>query len=291
MRNPRLRHLRLGGIAAATAMLAGCGRHYVILRPVGPVAVSELKVMTDAAVAMGIVIAVVLVLFAVTLLRFRDRPGRRAPYMPTWEGARWLEWLLFAIPLAIVMVVAVPTVRTTFALDRLPPTQHPLVVNVTSLDWKWLFEYPSTGIATVDRIEVPVGRPVLFKLTADSPMNTFWIPRLGGMEYAMPGRVLPLWLQVDKAGVYHGRSGNFSGRGFVHMVFTVRAVSPTAYRAWVAATRRTAPRLSMHGYRRLLRFNWVRPATYAGYPRRTFPAQSHGFTLSGGMYQEVFLPR
>lgn len=265
-------------------LASGCGRNYVVLDPRGPAAQSELHLIETTAIAMGVVILFVLILFAVTLWRFRDRPGNRAPYSPDWGESRRLEFALFAIPVLIVAFIAVPTVQQTFALDRLPPAKDPLIIDVTSLDYKWLFQYPGQGIATVNYIDIPTGVPVLFELTANSPMNTFWIPQLGGMEYTMPGRVLPLYLQADRVGVYRGSSANFSGIGFVHMVFAVKAVPPGEFARWVAGVRQASPRMTMQDYRRLVAVGTAGQESFSAYPADTFPRTSHGFTLQGGMY-------
>ena len=255
-----------------------------MLDPAGPVARGELHLIETASIAMGAVILFVFVIFAITLVRFRDRPNNRAPYIPRWEGSPTLEAIWFLIPVAILAVIAVPTVRQTYALARLPAAADPVVVDVTSLDWKWLFEYPGQGVATVGYADVPSGVPVLYELTADSPMNTFWVPQLGGMEYAMPGRVLPIWLEAASPGVYWGRSANFSGSGFVDMRFAIQAVAPAAFSGWVAQTKRTAPAMTMADYRQLLLHQTAPRATYSAYPADTFPSSTHGFTLQGGMY-------
>lgn len=264
----------------------GCGSQYAVLDPKGPVARAELHLIESTSIYMGVVILFVLVLFGITVWRFRDRPGRGAPYRPEWERSQWLEYVLFAVPVLIVALIAVPTVQQTFAIDRLPPAKRPLVIDVTSFDYKWLFQFPKQGIATVNYIDVPVGVPLLFELTANSPMNTFWVPQLGGMEFAMPGRVLPLYLQADAAGVYRGDSANFSGVGFAHMVFHVHAVARQAFRGWVTRVRRGSPALTLKGYRQLLAFGTSPPKSFSSYPSRTFPTATHGFTLQGGMYKE-----
>ena len=271
-------------LPGAACLLAGCGQQFVLLQPAGPVARTELHLIETVAVAMGAVILFVFALFAIALWRFRDRPGNRAPYTPNWEGSRILEVIWFVIPIAILAVIAVPTVRQTYALAHVPKAPDPVVVDVTSLDWKWLFQYPAQQVATVGYADVPVGVPVLYELTANSPMNTFWVPQLGGMEYTMPGRVLPLWLEASKPGVYQGRSANFSGSGFVHMRFHIQAVSPSQFQGWVAQVRQTAPAMTMTDYQALLQHNVVPDATYSSYPASTFPQASHGFTLQGGMY-------
>ncbi len=279
------RLVRWLSIAATGVLAAGCGRQYVVLHPAGPVAASELHLIETASIAMGVVILFVLGLFAVTVVRFRERRDGSGPYAPAWNGSRRLEALLFAVPLLIVAFLAVPTVSQTFALDRLPPGRHDLVVDVTSFDYKWLFLYPRQRIATVNYVDIPVHTPVLFELTADSPMNTFWVPQLGGMEYAMPGRVLPLYLEAGRSGAYAGRSANFSGVGFAHMVFTVHALSPGRFGRWAAAVRRISPPLTMAGYRGLLAAGEAPRASFSSYPPEAFPRTSHGFTLQGGMYE------
>ncbi len=55
------------------------------------------------------------------------------------------------------------------------------------MDWKWFFIYPEQGIATVNEIAFPANTPVYFKVTSNSVMNSFFIPRLGSQIYAMAG--------------------------------------------------------------------------------------------------------
>jgi cytochrome aa3-600 menaquinol oxidase subunit 2 len=264
-------------------LTAGCGRQYVLFHPAGPVAATELHLMVLVGIAMAVVIVPVVTLFFYTAFRFRERPGRRVDYLPHWRHNRRLELLVWIVPTLIVAVIAVPTVADTFSLAKLPKSAHHLVVDVTSLQYKWFFEYPGQHIATVNYLVIPDREPVVFKLTADSPMNTFWVPQLGGMEYTMPGRVLSLWLEASHPGVYWGHSGQFSGLWFEKMFFTVRAVKPAAFNAWVAKARRARP-LTLADYHRLLRPTTARVATYGSYPADTFPSVANGFTLQGGMY-------
>jgi cytochrome aa3-600 menaquinol oxidase subunit 2 len=282
-----MRRGRAGALASLLVfggLLTGCGPQYAVLDPAGPVAAGELHLIALSSLAMAVVIALVYVLFVVVVVRFRDRPGRRAPYVPHWQDNRRLELLWFLIPAVLLTVIAIPTAQETFALARIPAARHRLVVDVTSFEWKWLFQYPRQHIATVNYAVIPTRRPVLFELTANSPMNAFWVPRLGGTEYTMPGRVLPLWLEADAAGRFWGHSEQFSGVGYERMFFTVRAVPAPQFATWAAGVRRTAHPMTLATFRRLLRPGTVGTATYAGYPADTFPRTSHGFSLRGGMY-------
>lgn len=287
MSHPRTRrayrYLALMAVAVGV-MVSGCGQQYVLLKPAGPVAKSELHLMVLTSIAMAVVILLVFVLFGIAVWRFRDTPGNRAPYLPDWHGHKGLEILWWIIPVILLTVIAIPTVKQTYALSTLPKAKDPVIIDVTSLTWKWLFEYPGQHIATVNYLEIPTGKPVLFELTANSPMNTFWVPQLGGMEYTMPNRVLPLWLEASKPGVYWGRSGQFSGREFEKMSFYVKAVPPAEFAQWAQKVHATAPAMTMQDYHQLLKFNTVGKETYGSYPAETFPSEANGFTLQGGMY-------
>ena len=96
--------------------------------------------------------------------------------------------------------------------------------SVVALDWKWLFIYPGQYIASVNRVVLPVGVPVDFKITSDTVMNAFFIPRLGGQIYAMAGMETQLHLLADRAGTYYGENTQYSGRGFPYQHFEVLAL-------------------------------------------------------------------
>ena len=81
----------------------------------------------------------------------------------------------------------VQAARTHRRLPAVPPGTKPLNVEVVALDWKWLFLYPDQGIATVNELAAPVDVPIAFKITSSSVMNTFVVPAMAGMIYAMPG--------------------------------------------------------------------------------------------------------
>jgi cytochrome o ubiquinol oxidase subunit 2 len=119
-------------------------------------------------------------------------------------------------------------------------TVAPIDIEVVSLDWKWLFIYPDQAVAAVNRLVVPAGTPIRFRLTSASVMNSFFVPQLGSQIYTMPRMTTRLNLQADRPGTYHGLSAQFSGDGFSDMRFDVIALPPDAFTEWLAATRATA---------------------------------------------------
>ncbi len=128
-----------------------------------------------------------------------------------------------------------------------------MTIEVVAMDWKWLFIYPEQGIATVNQIAFPTNVPVRFKITSNSVMNSFFIPRLGGQLYAMAGMNSTLHLIANEPGTYNGISSNFSGRGFSGMKFTAIATPDRqGFDDWVAKVKASPETLdTMQAYEQL----------------------------------------
>jgi len=252
--------------SAPLLLLTGCGQTIQVLHPQGPVARQEYHLILYSFGVMAIVVLIVFVLFAFMLVKYRARPGNENITPPEIEGNTKLEMIWTVIPILIVVALAIPTVRTTFALEKPPVTKSytkPIVIDVTSADWKWIFSYPEQGIETVNYVDIPAGVPIQFELTAIGPMNSFWVPELGGQEYSMPGMSSGLWLEADHSGDYLGRSANFSGAGFAHMTFHVISKPQADFNAWVSHVKQTAPKLTSVDYEKLLKPGLTSRETYS----------------------------
>jgi cytochrome o ubiquinol oxidase subunit 2 len=136
-------------------------------------------------------------------------------------------------------------------------------IQVVALQWKWLFIYPEQGIATVNFIQFPVDTPVNFEITADAPMNSFWIPQLGGMIYAMPAMRSKLHLIASEMGDFRGVSANLSGTGFAGMTFVAKSSSLADFEGWVQTVRQSKSQLTAESYKQLVMPSQNNPvATY-----------------------------
>jgi cytochrome aa3-600 menaquinol oxidase subunit 2 len=247
-------------------LLSGCSDQYVLFKPAGPVARTELfNIMLTMLLSMAVVIPV-LGIFVYVIYRYRDRPGNKAPYTPDWDDSKTLEFIWWTIPIIIVGILGFFTVRDTFALTKPPSKQKPVTIQVVSLDWKWMFFYPESNIATINYVEIPEDVPVQFVLTADAPMNSFWVPQLGGQVYTMPGMEMYLWLQADRPGVYEGKGANFTGKGFAHMNFQVVAKPKSEFEAWVNSVKTSAPPLTHEKYNQLVKPSISNKQLYSSYP-------------------------
>lgn len=283
---PRTKSLRRysGLLFAGALLVSGCGRGIWVMDPAGPVGRIEKQLIDLSTILVLIVVIPVIALFAYIVYRYRDRPGNKAPYSPHWSDNTALEVIWWSIPIVIVSILGTATVKDTYALTHPPErSARPLTIEVTSLDWKWLFEYPGQHIATVNYCTIPANRPIQFILTSNAPMNSFWVPQLGGQEYTMPGMAMRLWLQADRTGVFYGHGANFTGRGFAHMQFDVVAKRPADFERWVQSVRRSAPPLTLTGYHSLTQQSILPKLSYSSYPVGEF---RKNLAKAGGMYSK-----
>lgn len=178
----------------------------------------------------------------------------KAKYNPNWDNNKIIESIWWGIPCAIILVLGVVTYFSSHELDPFKPLTSevkPIKVQVVALQWKWLFIYPEQQIATINDVRFPVGTPVNFELTSDAPMNSFWIPSLGGQIYTMNGMSTKLHLQAHEIGDYGGSSANISGEGFASMRFIARATSSADFDKWVLETKQTGEPLGEGEYDKL----------------------------------------
>ena len=238
---------------------------FSVFDPKGLIASEERGLIIHAVLLMLIIVIPVFILAFSIAWRYRAT-NTKAVYTPDWENSPMEELIWWAIPLEIILVLGALTWSSTHQLDPYKPLSvsgTPLVVEVVALDWKWLFIYPELGIASVNQVDFPADRPVTFEITADAPMNSFWIPQLGGQIYAMTGMVTQLHLAASQIGTYAGASANYSGDGFAQMKFTANALSESDFNAWVAMVRQSSQTLDKAAYTVLAEPSTTTPQVYA----------------------------
>ncbi|EIT86977.1 cytochrome o quinol oxidase subunit II [Fictibacillus macauensis ZFHKF-1] len=268
----------------SSLFLSGCDRQYLVFNPAGPVAQKEYDLIVLSAVLCAIVVIPVLALLFFILYRYRDRPGNKAKYSPNWHDSKILEVVWWGIPIIIIGILSIYTAKTTYTLTK-PPVKDvkPITIQVTSMDWKWLFQYPGQKIATVNYAEIPVGVPVQFHLTSNQMMNSFWVPELGGQEYTMPGMAMRLWLQADRPGTYYGSGANFTGKGFTHMKFKVIAKPQAEFDQWARQIKQTEKPLTMTVYKQLAKKGLAEKQAFSSYPAQLF---TNTLNENGGKYMD-----
>ncbi|MFC4599782.1 ubiquinol oxidase subunit II [Cohnella hongkongensis] len=260
-------------MVATAALLSGCAEKVVVLNPKGEIGKHQMDLILLSTALCLVVIVPVLILTFYLVWKYRHKPGREAKYDPTWEHSTKLEAIWWGIPIVIIAILGTITVRYTHMLEPSRPIEHeaePIVIQVTSLDWKWLFQYPEQGIASVNYVQFPEDVPIRFELTSDAPMNSFWIPQLGGQIYTMSGMAMKLHLIAEEPGDYMGMGANFSGKDFGKMNFTAKATSEEEFEAWVEQVKGSSPELTTEGYVELAKPGVSDVQTFSSIPEGLF---------------------
>jgi cytochrome o ubiquinol oxidase subunit II len=242
-----------------------------VLTPKGMIALKEKRLLTIATVLMLIIVVPVFILATVISWRYREG-NDKAKYSPKWDKSHLAESIWWGFPFVIVAILAVFTWKGCHELDPFKPItsdKKPLTVQVVALQWKWLFIYPEQGVASVNFVQFPEKRPINFEITSDAPMNSFWIPQLGGQIYAMAGMNSKLHLIADEVGIYRGASSNISGNGFAGMVFTAKSTTEEDFEDWVASVKALSNEMNWDVYKEL-----VKPSEYV--PVELFSLKDEG---------------
>jgi cytochrome c oxidase subunit 2 len=203
-----------------------------------------------------------------SLVKFRKSQG--AVPDTTMVHSTKAEIIWTAIPVIILVGMAVPAARTLIKLEDASKTQ--VTIKVTAYQWKWQYEYLGEGVSffstlsrdsdaarqldsgidplgvqnyllDVDnRLVVPVGKKVRLLVTSQDVIHAWWVPALAVKKDAIPGVMNELWFQIqpDRVGVYRGQCAELCGRDHGFMPIVVEAKSPEDYAAWLA-TKKPAP--------------------------------------------------
>ena len=239
------------GAVGSLVLLGGCQAG--VLDPQGPIGAADRTILLDA---IGIMLCIVVPTILATLaFAWWFRAGNdKATHLPNWTFSGKIELVTWSVPLLTIIFLGGIAWVGSHDLDPYKPLESKtkaLDVQVVSMDWKWLFIYPDQGIASVNRLVIPVGTPIHLSLTSATVMNTFFVAQLGSMIYTMNGMEDQLYLQADQPGTYHGMSGHFSGDGFADMHFPADAVPADQFQAWVSGAKANGPALDAAAYRQL----------------------------------------
>jgi cytochrome o ubiquinol oxidase subunit 2 len=237
-----------------------------ILEPKGYIALQQRHLMIIGVLMSLIVVIPVFFMTFFIYSKYKDT-NKKADYRPEWDHNKTIETVWWLVPLALILVLSVIAWNSSHDLDPSKPifrNRKSMTIKVVALQWKWLFIYPEENIATVNYVELPLNTPVNFEITSDAPMNSFWIPQLGGQIYAMSGMSTHLNLMATSVGDYNGVSANISGDGFAGMKFVARVRGQTDYYNWLSDSRSKEPYLDMTTYDKLsLPSKDVQPLTYS----------------------------
>lgn len=215
--------------------------YLAVLFPEGIIGLKERNLLFILQALMLLIVVPVYILTFIFSWKYRaDNP--QGIYDPDLVDNRLAEVIWWGLPLVMTIIVSVLTWVKTYELDPykpIPSSKKEMIIQAVALQWKWLFIYPEEKIASVNFLQFPKDTPIHFEITADAPMNSFWIPDLGGQIYAMPKMKTELYLIANEIGDFRGSSANLSGEGFAGMHFITRASSEEDYYQWVESAKQS----------------------------------------------------
>lgn len=242
-----------------------------VLFPAGWVARKERNLLLILQTIMLFVVIPVYILTFVFSWKYSAK-NPKGKYDPDFVDNTYAECIWWGVPFVITLIICSLTWIKTIELDPYRPLisdKKPITIQVVALQWKWLFIYPEEKIATVNFFQIPENVPINFEITADAPMNSFWIPDLGGQIYAMPNMQTELYLMANKEGDFRGSSANLSGEGFSGMHFIARASSEEAFQKWVTEAQKSTKNFDATSYRQLA-------APSSNFPIETYSLKEDG---------------
>ncbi len=243
-------------------------KYIAMLFPKGMIALEERNLLFTLQAIMLLIVIPVYILTFIFSWKYRAT-NKNAKYDPDLVDNRLAEYFWWGLPFILTVIICVITWIKTYELDPYKPLvsdKKAKTIQVVALQWKWLFIYPEEKIASVNFLQIPSHTPIHFEITADAPMNSFWIPHLGGQIYAMPKMKSELNLIANEEGDFRGSSANLSGEGFAAMHFITRATTEDDYQEWVASSQQSGTQLGFEEYEKLA-------APSIGYPEEIYQLQ------------------
>ncbi|MBC7952928.1 MAG: cytochrome c oxidase subunit II [Rhodospirillaceae bacterium] len=217
------------------------------------------RITTLSTIINGIIIAIMVFVSALMAWCAWRYNAKRNPVPATWSHNTTLEIAWTAIPALILVLIAIPSFRLLYFMDRIQDAD--MTLKVTAHQWYWSYEYPDQGgkkfdammvqdtdlqpgqrrlLTTDTEVVLPVGVPIRIQITADDVIHSWAVPAFGIKTDAVPGRLNETWVKINAPGVYYGQCSELCGVNHGFMPIMVRAVPPEEFHAWIEGSTKFA---------------------------------------------------
>ena len=166
-----------------------------------------------------------------------------------------VEILWTAIPVLILVVIAVPSFKLLYKQDIIP--EPDLTIKAIGYQWYWGYEYPDNGnftyeafmlqsedeleedkpfkrmLTTDTKVVVPVNKIIRMQVTAADVLHSWAIPAFGVKTDAVPGRLNETWFKAEKTGIYYGMCSELCGVNHQSMPIEIHVVTQEKFDIWV----------------------------------------------------------
>src|SRR5215470_11427092 len=192
----------------------------------------------------------VLGLLLYVIVRFRHD---RHPVPTRTSHNTVIEILWTVVPVLILVIIAIPSFKLMYYMDRVPDPE--MTIKVTGHQWYWSYEYPDQGglafdsnvipdaelkpgqkrLLDVDNpLVVPADTIIRVQITGTDVIHSWFMPSFGVQEYAIVGRLNESWMKIEHEGTYYGQCNQICGVNHAFMPIKVEAVTKDAFQKWLA---------------------------------------------------------
>ena len=191
----------------------------------------------------------VLALLLICIFKFNEKANPE-PSKTTHHTVLEIAWT--AIPVLILVVIAIPSFKLLYYADRTPNAE--MTLKAIGNQWYWGYEYPDHDdlsfealmledgelkegqprlLATDNAIVLPVETNIRLLTASEDVIHAWAMPAFGVKLDAVPGRVNETWFRIDRPGMYYGQCSELCGIRHGFMPIMVKAVSKVEFKAWV----------------------------------------------------------
>ena len=198
----------------------------------------------------------VMAVMAYIIIRFRRKAN---PVASKTTHNTLLEIIWTTIPILILVVIAIPSLRLHYFMQHVVEPQ--MTLKVVGYQWYWHYEYPDQGgfgfdsyirkgndlkegdhrlLAVDNRVVVPVDTTIRVLVTGADVIHSFAVPAFGIKRDGIPGRLNETWFKATRTGTFYGQCSELCGVGHGFMPIVVDVVSKEDFAAWTAKKKQEA---------------------------------------------------
>jgi len=165
------------------------------------------------------------------LFKYRAKSPEDVGNPPTLSKGQVWAWAL--VPVFLFMADDFYLAAKGWSLWNLQRTvpENSMEVKVTGMQWSWEFEYENGVIS--DTLMVPVGRPIVLRMSSSDVLHSFGLHAYRVKEDLMPGRITYLWFMPNKPLKTFVTCTEYCGMAHAEMQSDVIAVPEEQFNEWL----------------------------------------------------------
>jgi cytochrome c oxidase subunit 2 len=200
-----------------------------------------------------LIVLFVLGLMLVIIIKFNSK-ANPVPSKTTHNTLLEVVWTV--VPIAILMVIAVPSMKLLFFMDKAKNPE--MTLKITGHQWFWTYQYPDNGdfefdsnivdeedlpkggkclLEVDERVVLPVNTEIRLLMTSDDVIHNWAVPSFGVKMDTVPGRTNESWIKVTKTGTFYGQCSELCGVNHGFMPIRVDVVTKAEFAKWAAAAK------------------------------------------------------